>query len=306
MPVISVRHHQKKAMPLVKALKGGKFPVVDAKDKVGDALLIDHDIDEYGHGGFVRKFHKAGKPVFIYPHGAAPLLCWDGIHKPNTMVSMNFVTSKGHAEVLRRYEYPIPTHVIGWFLCDILPWKATEGKRILFAPIHPILGHLFMFDEDRATNTKTFERLLELDDVELTVRHIGTLEANGLWDVPGIEIHQGRTDNTYADIDNADLVISNGTMAYMAVARGKPTIMMNQMTPSREPDIKTYERMESVSIEKYEKYMRFPFDVDNNDKLGRIIKDACNREPKQWRKRFIGEQFDPVEFCNLMSELVEI
>ena len=233
------------------------------------------------------------------------MLSWDGIHEPNKNVTATLVTSKGHAEVMKRYGFPIPTHVIGWYLCPQKRWKPTKGTNVLFAPIHPILGHIFMFPEDLAANTRTYERLLEIEDINLTVRHIGDLEVNGLWEAPGVRIYQGETDNNYDQIDNADVVISNGTMAYMAVARGKPVIMLNQLTPAREPDIKTHERLESVSIEKYEQYMRFPFDVENDPDLGTIIRDACKREPKQWRKRFIGEQFEPDKFCELIGELAQ-
>lgn len=307
-PVVSIRHHQNKAVTFEKALKNCGYNVLNytKAPKIADMLLIDHDVLEYGHGPVVQKFYDAGKPVFIYPHGAAPMLCWDGIHEPTGMVTATFVTSKGHAEVMKRYGYPGPTHVIGWHLCPQVQWKATKGIKVLFAPIHPILGHVFMFPEDLEVNHRTYERLLELDGIELSVRHIGKLDDNGLWEEPGVETHQGRTDNTYDDIDNADMVISNGTMAYMAVARGKPTIMMNQMTPAREPDINTLERYEAASVEKYEKYMRFPFDVDNKGSLQKIVTDACKREPKQWRKRFIGEQFDPIEFCELIGELARV
>ena len=308
-PKIAIRHHQKKAMPLVKALEDDGFKTIKHTQGLADVLLIDHDIVEYGHGGTVDKFHKAGKPVFIYPHGAAPLLCWDGIHKPNDKIKVNFVTSRGHAEVLRRYGYPVPTEVIGWYLTEVKPWKPVKKKHlnILFAPLHPILGHVFMFEEDKEANAETYTRLLELvkqGKIDLSVRHIGKLDANGLWEADGIEIHQGRTDNTYDDIEKADLVISNGTMAYMSIALGKPTIMLQQMTPSREPDIHTFEKLESKNTHLYEKYMRFPFDVENDDDLWKIIRDACRREPKQWRKRFIGDPFDPVKFCAMIEELV--
>ena len=309
--LIAVKPHQNKTDVLTDTLVNCGYHIMAAplnpeRIPKSDALLIDHDFPEYGHREIINKYHEMGVPAILYPHGAAPMLCWDGIHEPNENVTAALVTSKGHAEVMKRYGYPIPTHVIGWYLCPQKQWKATEGIKVLFAPIHPILGHIFMFPEDLEVNRRTYERLLELDGIELSVRHIGKLEDNGLWDAPGVEIHQGRTDNTFDDIDNADLVISNGTMAYMAVARGKPTIMMNQMTPAREPDIDTLERYESASVEKYEKYMRFPFDVDNDPDLGTIIRDACKREPKQWRNRFIGEQFDPGKFCDLIGELIRV
>jgi hypothetical protein len=301
---IAIKHHQNKAKPLKNALADAGYKTVSSPI-MADALLIDHDIKEYGHRDHVERFYKAGKPVFLYPHGAAPMLCWDGIHEPSGMIKGQFVTSKGHAEVLRRYEYPVKTYEIGWYLTEVRPWQPTDGYRVLFAPIHPIMGHVYMFPEDLEVNRKTFERLLEIDDIDLTVRHIGRLEINGLWQEPGVRIYNGSTDQNIDEILNSDLVISNGTMAYSAIALGIPTIMMNQMTPAREPDIHTLERLDSTSTEKYEKYMRYPFDVDNSDNLKKIMQEACRREPKQWRKRFIGDQFDPANFCNLIEGLTE-
>ena len=302
---IAIRHHQNKARVLANALKAGGYKVVDAP-VTADALLIDHDVKEYGHQEVIRRYHADGKPAFVYPHGAAPLLCWDGIHEPSDMITANFVTSKGHQQVMKRYGYPTPTHVIGWYLCEIKQWKPTDGYKVLFAPIHPIMGHVFMFPEDLEVNKRTYERLLKMGGIDLTVRHIGNLNINGLWEEPGVTIYHGKADNNYDEIDKADLVIGNGTIAYMAIARGKPTIMINQLTPTREPDIHTLERLESASVEKYASYMRYPFDVDNDDNLYKIVQDACGREPKQWKKRFIGEQFDPAKFVKLVDGLMEL
>jgi hypothetical protein len=302
---IAFRKHQNKALVLGKALKRGGYNIVDSPIPA-DALLIDHDIKEFGHQEHVDRFHDAGKPVFIYPHGAAPLLCWDGIHEPSKKIKANFVTSKGHQQVMRRYGYPIPTHVIGWYLCEQKSWEPTDGYKVLFGPIHPMMGYVFMFPEDLEANRRTYERLLEIEGIDLTVRHIGGLQHNGLWEDVRATIYQGKTDQNLDLIRQADLVIANGTMAYTAIALGIPTIMLNQLTPAREPDIHTLERMEAVSVDKYEKYMRYPFDVENDTDLSKVMWDACNREPKQWRKRFIGDQFDPEKFVELVEELIEV
>ena len=301
---IAIKQHQKKSYLLAKALIRGGYKIIDSPN-LADALLIDHDIKEFGHQEHVRRFYKAGKPVFIYPHGAAPMLCWDGIHELSNMIKANFVTSKGHQQVMKRYGYPVPTHVIGWYLTEVRPWQETGGYRVLFAPIHPVMGHVFMFPEDLEANRRTYERLLEIDDIDLTVRHIGKLQINGLWEDTRATIYQGGTDQNLDEIEKADLIIANGTVAYTAIALGKPTIMLNQMTPAREPHFDTQERLESASIGKYEKYMRFPFDVENDDSLKKIMQAACRKEPKQWRKRFIGEQFDPVYFVELLERLIE-
>ena len=164
-----------------------------------------------------------------------------------------------------------------------------------------------MFPEDLEVNRKTFEGLVEMvPDINLTVQYLGLsdLETIGLRNAKGVTFCTSKPDQSIDEIEKADLVISNGTIAYQAIALGKPTIMMNQLTPTREPHIKTHERLEAATSHKYELYMRFPFDVSNGS-LKSVMRDACKREPKQWRKRFIGEPFDAFHFGELMASLIE-
>jgi len=300
-PVIAVRPIQKKAEGLIQALEEYGFCVVRVPE-IGDALLIDHDMPLYDYREHIEQYWRAGKPVFLYPHGAAPVLSWDGMHEPCSMVTANFVTGKGHKEVMRRYDYPIPTHVIGWYLCPTLPWAETDGYNVLFGPIHPVMGHKYMYPEDVKANVRTYERLLEIPNINLTVRHVGDLKINGLWEAQGVRILHGQADNNYGNIDEADLIISNGTLAYMAIARGKPTIMLGQDTCGRDVIGETVVRAKSMG--KYADYMRFPFDVDDHADLRRVMYEACNREPIAWKRKFIGDPLDVQRFGELVEELI--
>ena len=67
-------------------------------------------------------------------------------------------------------------------------------------------------------------RLLE-GPWHLTVRHIGTLEQNGLWHADGVDYVQRRLQMSTAEIDAADVVVAgDGTFPTLAIARGVPTV----------------------------------------------------------------------------------
>jgi hypothetical protein len=118
----------------------------------------------------------------------------------------NLVIAPGHAEVMRRYGYSIPTHVIGWFFCDVKPWQTAEGLNVLFGPIHPVKAGKWEYPEDIEANKRVFEKLLAVPYINLTVRHIHPLEANGLWEAPRVH-YMVYPDNNTDDIDQADIVV---------------------------------------------------------------------------------------------------
>src|SRR3990172_3368820 len=253
-----------------------------------DALLIDHDMDQYGFRSTIDPYCRAGKPVFLYPHGAAPILSWDGIWEPYEAVTANLVMAPGQAEVMRRYGYSKPIYVIGWYYCEQRPFQtlrtkqSEQGMNILFGPIHPMKGGSWSYPEDEAINQQTFERLLKIRGAKITVRYIGDLAANGLWEAPGVSYTQVKPTNDTADIDQADLVISNGTLAYLAIARGKPAIMLNQLSGGRGLG---KDKVTQVSnLYKYADYMRYPFDVEDAADLRKIIKDAGQHEPLEYKR----------------------
>ena len=71
-----------------------------------------------------------GAKIVLYPHGGGiPILSYDGLWEPDTRVFANFVTGLGHAEYLRRIDYPSQTHVVGWTYCDHLPFRACEDVK---------------------------------------------------------------------------------------------------------------------------------------------------------------------------------
>ncbi len=295
------RHH--KSLKLAQALQAAGHEFVQGP---ADVLLIDHDAPRPApYREVVEAWAKRGAKVFIYPHGALPLVSWDGLHPPCPLVSGNFVIAQGHAEVMRRYDYPIPTHVIGWPFCEIAPFRpAPRLRRLLFAPMHPSdTGHLAPGELD--LNRRIYEQLLRLP-VELTVRHIKTLEQNGLWPVEGVRYVHGLPDNSVADIDAADAVVTCvGTYSSLSIARGRPTVVYGQdIQPNYGVPDEPLIRMRNW--DRYADYMRFPFDADDGA-LADVLAEAARSDERirDWKRLFIGAPFDGPRFAAMLEQLVD-
>jgi hypothetical protein len=177
-------------------------------------------------------------------------------------------------------------------------------RRVLLAPMHPNgAGDLPQFLRDG--NADVFRRLLE-GPWELTVRHIGALEDNGLWQVDGVQYVEGGVEGVaYDEIDAADVVVAaEGTFPAVAIARGAPTVIYGQDTPAfyglpgEQPPLRLRE-------DRYRDYVRYPFD-GTQDPLEETVRAAARSEEPilHWRRRFVGEPIDPLELSRLLERIV--
>ncbi|KKK46803.1 hypothetical protein LCGC14_3161590 [marine sediment metagenome] len=278
-------------VPLAWLLNAKRVEFYGTSSSEDDLLLIDIDIMEVRQK-IIDEFN--GK-VMIYPHGAAPNLTWDGVYKPHPKIFKNLVTSEGHKEVMRRYGYPVPVEVIGWYLCEIEPWKPMKGNKVLFCPIHPIVGGLFMYDEDVLENGRVFKELLDMD-LDISVRYRHALIINGIHKEEGVRYY---STGWFDDLDEYDMVVANGTLAYVAIAMGIPTVMVKQDTCTRMPGDAANNRVEVKSVEKYWDYLKYPYCSEDLETSMRL---ASKHEPVEWKSRFIGEQLDGDRFVKSMSE----
>ena len=302
-PVFFVyRPHQGKEQAYVKALKSAGYrPSLVERMRLKFVLF---DIDCYRRKPIVERYIKRGVPVFLYPHTARPQIGWDGIWEGVPEISCNFVIAPGHEEVMRRYGYEPPIEVTGWTFCPIKPFEPVkEVKHILFGPMHPgVSGHQPQIDIE--TNQKTFARLLEYckdTGAQLTVRHIKKLEMSGLHHVAGVEYVMGMPNLAIKEIDAADLVIGHQTFGYLAVARGKPVLMMGEDIPPHSIGL-DHSTLYVKSWEKYADIMMYPLDALSED-IGTMVDKARHRSAAvtTWRKQFIGEQFIPEYFVERLK-----
>lgn len=296
--------HQGKEDGLARALNACGHTFVQNPDQA-DCLFVDHDDPGFGpRRALLEMFRERGKATFMYPHGAGIMLSWDGLIEPFP-VTAHFTIGEGQREVMRRYKYPAATVAAGWSLCLQRPFvPVAKVKRVLFAPIHPPSNPDFPpFPEHTAANQAAFHACRSLD-AELTVRCIGTPQANGLPDIDPVVYVQGDYDNSVAEIDEADLVVGCDTFASLAVARGKPVVQFGQDINSRgeqgdRPQVKHWAD--------YKDYMRYPFDITDGP-MSDVAAAAAVGSPEadEWRQLFVGEPLKPQAFGRIVEQLAGV
>lgn len=297
-------NHQNKARAYEDALVGLGYrrTIFPAR-----ALFVLADTDVSLRRVALERSQQSGSYVFIYPHAAVPQLTYDGLYDPWHFTKANFTIARGHVEVMRTYGYPerIPLHPVGWSLCPQLVFKPNpQPRRVLFAPIHPNANG-YLCDLDLSINRATFERLLVLvrqGAINLTVRHLHVLEESGLWVEPGVRYIRGTPNQNYEEIDAADLVVSRHTFAYIAIARGKPVLMMAEWETPRSGNSNESLRF-VASWPKYRDLMMYPLDILAEDDTWALIVRAAasDAEIRDWRDRFIGPAFDPKLFVRTVE-----
>jgi hypothetical protein len=299
---IAIKDHFREALPIADALRNAGHELVSSAP--ADLLLIDLDPPQFGYRELIDHHKQLGAKVLIYPHGACANLAYDGLFEPYEPVDGQLTTGSGGVELLRRLGYRRPAHAIGWSYCQRLPFRpCADVCRVVFAPTHPggdgsMLAHL------REANASVFAQLLA-SPWEVLVRHLGTVEQNGLWEAPGVRFVQGKLDLSHAEIDAADAVVAGyGTYPAMAVARGVPTVMYGQCVPSGY-GIEGEPVVPLRSLHRYEHLVRYPIDVADGP-LDEVL-DAAARDDRviaDWRRRWIGEPFDGPTVAALIERLV--
>ncbi len=301
---IAVKDHFGAAAALTRALLAAGHNVGSADLYAPDLLLIDLDPPKFGYRELIDRHRATGAKVLLYPHGAAPALEYDGLYEPYEHVDGRMVIGPGHAEFLRRIEYAHPTPVIGWSMCGMLPFRPrADVRRVLFAPTHPS-GYGTLMDFHRELNAQAYSRLLD-GPWEVTVRHLGTLEQNGLWHADGVHFVQGNMDLAHGEIDATDVVVAGeGTFPHVSIARGVPTVIYAQGLPVSygEPG---EEPVPFLRSDRYRDYLRYPFDPADGP-LDEILHAAAasERPIADWKRRFVGQPFDPAAFVALVERTV--
>jgi hypothetical protein len=289
---------------LAEALKGAGHTVVE--EGHADALLIETDMPKFEFREIIDRHKAMGAKVFVYPHGAGLPLLYDNLCEPYEAVDGSLLLGVGHAELLRRLDYPHSTHVVGWYFNEPAPFRATDGIRhVVFAPTHPSgVGHTVLAEHYRASNVNAFEQLIK-GPWRLTVRLFGTPEQNGLWDVEGVNFVPSRREKLPLEIEAADAVVAGaGSFPTLAIARGIPTVMSGQLNPPQYglPDEPI---LPLRRTERYADYVRYPFDVADGP-LDEVLHAAARGEAPiaEWKRRFVGAPFHPDDFAARLERLV--
>ena len=294
---IAASQHQKKALPFLTALAEHGHQLVS-----GDADVFLLDIDTKWNKPIYEPRIRRGEKVFLYPHAPHATYLYDGCFDADPRVTAQFVVSEGVREVYRRIGMTVPTYAVGFPWAELRPFRpADPPRKVLFAPEHPLANGKINPDT-AARNRQVFDALLELG-VELTVRHIMEIERNGLYPADSVEFVQAKPDNGTDQIDETDAVVAVGTFAYLAIARGVPTVMFDQSKPliNNNPDGTVWR---PANWHLYGDYVRYPYDFYDGA-LGDLLLDAARGDERirDWRELFIGPQFDPTAFSRLLNEL---
>lgn len=301
-PTFFILHHQNKGKPIFSALMNNGWRYQERKP---DVSFFDHTLNRGQPDTsrtILKRLYNEGSKIITYPHGATGAWWLDGdMFHPDKHVCCDLVISEGQKHIAEIIDPDTKHEVIGWSLCPQKKFeKPKKLLRILFASIHPPERSEFR-PEAKAANTRIDKALSKLTgNHQIIYRHINSLEANGLVNNQRAIYVRGKPDGSYVDIDNADLVIAEGTYMYMAVARGKPVIGINQHLPIRANNSKL--RFEPKQWEKYGEYQAYPIDFDDGE-LVDLIEMAISEEQTEWRSRFIGNQMDEKIFSDLIHKI---
>lgn len=297
-----VCNHQHKGKPFFDALKSqGHKPVA----RIADISLFDRDIYIQTPNHVLAQVQlqiDRGSLILIYPHSALPPWWYDGLIKIQPYVTCVFVVGEGQKEAMKIIEPSARVEVSGWPWSQVKKFQKPEKlKRILFAPIHPSGGRLR--PEAVAANKAIFnnlKRVARRTGCEIVVRYLSDLERQGLHPYSRFEWIKGVPNGSTKEIDEADVVIGEGTFLYMAVARGKPVIGINQHLPVRAN--KMCEKYTPHNWDKYGPDLAYPINFEPG-KLQEKIDQAIECEQTEWRKRFIGDSMDPFKFSKLVERI---
>ena len=298
-----VFEHQGKEKMYVQALLDAGWRKAESVSNMVKFCLVDFDIKNGRQQKLelMRKRWGIGK-FFVYPHAARPNVVND-IYPNWEHTTAQFVVTPAHAEVLKLYGYPKPVYPVGWHLSEIKPFRRTPGYKVLFAPIHPRMS-----DIDKQTNADTFKILSDLalkGRIKLTIRYIHSLEDSGLpiEQYEHIDYVKGVQNGCTEDIENADVVVSHQTYAYLARALGTPTIMMNEHIPPKDFKL-TGEVIYAKNWEMYRHLIQYPLDILNTPDPLNLIQRASegDEDVREWTANMIGDKlFDANEFVHRIN-----
>jgi hypothetical protein len=302
MKTFFCQHNRDKADPYTKVLLENGYQ--ETKDiKTSDFIIIDHnwgdDVMEY--------LRWTGKPIFMILHGLRGSMFWDARYKIHPIESCYFLPAKGYIGMFRQGGYPANMKAVGFPWCEVKPFQPTTMRKILFAPIHPDDQGYHNTPEHADKNSQVWSILKEYaKDYQITVYNsLKSEKKSGITKIDNVRYIPSSLsiDGALKMINQADIVISFDTFAFLSVASGKPTMMMDeyQYPPNKEPK-------KSLHWEIYEKSYKYPYTFLNmpGDPLSNMlqcVKDGSSIQ--EWKDNFIGNNFDKDLFLNTIKEYTD-
>lgn len=304
MTTFAAANNKDSANAFIKALLGAGFERVK---KLKDADFLLYDSENVGRRWQIKKDYLESHPGFIYPHTPQTCWLWDGVYKA-LPVECNFVAGSAQKAAMQSYGYPYRIETVGFPRCNVLPFQSFKGSkpRLLFVPPRPrrdggrqenidLSAFYFIVENDGYFESITVCRLAgQLPEFETMA-----LDRSKYIDiVTNPRAVASPAGDMLERIDRADLIISQNTPAYLAVAQGKPAIFYGE---SHTPE--TTMGRAPVHYREYESFLRFPLDLDEMN-IDQVL-SACrapSEEVEDWKKRNIGGAFDAEKFIGIVKE----
>lgn len=306
-----LHHHQHKGKQIDKALRAMGHIPVRANADIG---LFDHDCNReiVKEGGMeipsnepramLKRIKDEGSKIVLYPHSVLPPWWYDGIFKWEAgRIDSILVIGEGHRKATQVIIPDADVKSIGWSFCPQRKFiKPKSVRRILFAPVHPPMRGTLRPDaaQENARANEMLKKIAEKRTV--IVRHIHSLATNNLTNCNKFIYRNGKPDGSFDDIDNADLVIAEGTFMYLAVARGKPVIGLNQHNPLRGNNL--FHKYPPEKWGQYAPYFKYPLDMSDG-KIEDLIYQAVAGEQEEWRANCIGNDMTPQGLSRILEEV---
>jgi hypothetical protein len=283
-----------------------------------DFMVLDHDYTYKPTPEWERYFTPEAmerRPVFIYPHVPYSWFIWDGIIEAKA-VACNFVVSEGAKEAMQLFGYPRRVEVTGFPGMAVKAFSATQGTKLLFAPAHPVHDGKYPQREGFTRIRDAAEKIIRnIDKFEsVTVRYSNTLEACGLdafkrvskrfqrkviFEPVNVYTTSKIRQSALESIRRADLVISQSSFGYLAVAEGKPTVFYgyrNVIPFSREGYVKNYPL--------YKHIFQYPLVFESMPIQDILDARKENSAVENWKRLNIGDNFCKEKFLSVIREYV--
>lgn len=266
-----------------------------------ELLLVDSDSPHAAPAPFkhnlVKECITMGIPVVLYPHGGQVDLEYDGIRKFHAPISLQLLHGEGCAEVYRAAGLSHRFEAVGWMYGPVRPREIPEKiDTLLFAPIHPWGDGQSILRPHMALNHVAYKAFLAHPAKRKIVRSFGHDFPNGIHErVDGVEYQQSDLMIPWDLIQEADGVISYGTLAHCALALGKPTVFIYSL-PSHTDDNGAGT---PAHFSEYEEFVRYPASLENEGNLDELFKVDAS----EFVDRFIGGPLDVDKLTGLLEGL---
>lgn len=331
-PTVAVADNNGSGQAYARALAKARWRL--AAPQHADLFLVDYPVEFWGpRWQWIDDVKTAGGTVGEIPHGLMPVVTLDGAVDYHPDVDFSVVPAEGWADLYRAMGVDREMVVAGWSACPLGDWQPLPDRprSVLFAPIHPNTG-----DGGKSTlawaqrlNEKAFRKVAAAKDLAKIVRYYGDESANGIPVVRRVQQLKGNagqrnTDTTvivepsvtrdflyvklqnlagpdWTEIDRADLVVSYGSFAFMALARGKPVVMLRDVPPIRDDGSEV-----AHHFDQWRALWEYPVKVGDAPTMAGLMRLVRERdaEIQDFRRRYVGDEFDGRVFVEAMERLV--